>query len=176
MLVFDRRSSINGVESYRETEDIVRVHDMMKRARRYFPVGHLTLLVYLATGLVNANEMVLCIRADGHVAVEVLSTTGRCELMARASDQTAPFLIQADTLRGDTCYCGPCVDMALASIDIPAELPRLQRGVPPAPLAALSCPSAVLTSAQHGIVRTRPSSLHPAVSTRAPLLSVILLI
>ena len=149
---------------------------MIARTCRHFPVAHLALLVYLATGLANVNELVLCFGADGHVAVESLSGTGRCELMARSSDQTVPLLAPAGTLRADACYCGPCVDMSLASIDTPSQPPKLQHKVLPASLATLSCPSVLSTSAHHGIVRIRPSSLYPDVSALVPLRSVILLI
>ena len=110
----------------------------MKYKRRKTFFIHLTLLAYLVAGVVDLNEVVLCFGNDGHVAIERATLGGRCE-SAPAQPASPLTLTTADD--ASACHCGPCVDVALASIDAPpTRVLSLQDVTPQFKLLALPAP------------------------------------
>ncbi len=146
----------------------------MKPKRRQTLFIHLTLLAYLVAGVVNLNEVVLCFGDDGHVAVERATLGGRCE---SAPAQPASPLTWTTADDASECHCGPCVDVALASIDaLPTRVLSLQDVTPPFQFAALKASPFLLPTGPSPTKRlltfTPPT---PSVAL-ASLRSVILLI
>ena len=146
----------------------------MKHKRRQTFFIHLTLLAYLVAGVVNLNEVVLCFGDDGHVAVERATLGGRCESSA-AQPASAPTLTHVDTEA--RCHCGPCIDVALATIDArPTRVLSLQDVAPQPQLLALSLPSFLLPI-EPPLTKRQPTFMPPpAVSALTSLRTVILLI
>jgi len=147
---------------------------LVRRNRRPAFLIHLTLMACLATGLMNPKEVVLCFGDDGHVAIERASKDGRCQTAAVPS-ASAPTWVDADV--SSLCLCGPCVDVALATIDArPTRVLSLQDITPQPQLLVLSLPSFLLPVVPP---RTKcpPAFISPpAVLALTSLRSVILLI
>lgn len=74
----------------------------------------LILLVYLSNGLVCSENFVLCVGRDGHVEIEATSYEGHCG-PERGPGTNAPLLILGS--RSISSHCGPCVDIALDTLD-----------------------------------------------------------
>ena len=68
------------------------------------------LLIYLILIPMQLSDYVLCIGADGHVALEV-STNGRCTDTHAADSEHAAVTIARTTTEAD--HCGPCIDLAI---------------------------------------------------------------
>ena len=68
------------------------------------------LLIYLIIIPVQLSNYVLCIGADGHVALEV-STNGRCTDTHAFDSEHAEVTIAGTTTEED--HCGSCIDLAV---------------------------------------------------------------
>lgn len=68
------------------------------------------LLIYLIIIPMQLSNYVLCIGADGHVALEV-STNGRCTDTHAFDSEHAEAIIAGDATEED--HCGSCIDLAI---------------------------------------------------------------
>lgn len=68
------------------------------------------LLIYLIIIPMQLSNYVLCIGADGHVALEV-STNGRCTDTHAFNSEHAEVMITGTTTEED--HCGSCIDLAI---------------------------------------------------------------
>ena len=146
----------------------------MKLNRRNTFLVYLALVAYLVAGVINLNEVVLCVGDDGHVAVERATISGSCK---NAAVPSALALTSGDADVPSSCHCGPCVDVALATIDaVSTRVLSLQDATPQIQLVALHLPSFLLPIEPPATKRPAALVAPSAVSALTSLRSVILLI
>lgn len=146
----------------------------MIRNRHNTFLVQLALVAYLVAGVINLNEVVLCVGEDGHVAVERATSAGSCK---NAAVPSAFALTWGDADASSLCRCGPCVDVALDTIDAASTRAlSLQDITPQIQLVALHLPSFLLPIEPPATKRTATLMAPSAVSALTSLRSVILLI
>jgi len=125
---------------------------------------------HLAAMPAGGPRLVLCLGADGHVALEHAADGASCStpvLPAKAAEPAAPPAVHAD---GDS-HCGACVDMPLAPAACPAQTGPASKPVAPTMVAVASAvedgaaaqarlaPSPVATANPDIMPLTQPSTV-----------------
>jgi hypothetical protein len=85
------------------------------RSLQHILIALLSVFLFLPWQVMGA---VVCIGADGHIAVEV-AQKGRCGLLA----QSVPPYEQITTTSPSTDHCGSCVDVPLLTSDTDSRQP-----------------------------------------------------
>lgn len=132
------------------------------------------IIVLLSVFLLTPGQMigtVLCIGADGHIAVEV-AENGRCGSL---STPVPPPREHITKMLPSTDHCGPCVDVSLSTSNIddqpllsaPSSLPKLE--APVLALVALAV-SVSSESPQTYFVLQPPPLASPLIALRTVVL------
>jgi hypothetical protein len=90
------------------------------KALRIFAVSWIT-LVLMGSGV---SGMVLCIGADGHIALE-MAHEGRCQDASDAPGHDHPGDLALTAVGGSDC-CGDCVDLSLSSDAMSQPMPEVR--------------------------------------------------
>ncbi len=89
--------------------------------RRRSATAKVSLLIYLCTAMTGDGAIVLCVGADGHVALEISSVLCCIERPSKPLESSVWLVEDTDGCCTCAMSCGPCTDLPISASFLPAN-------------------------------------------------------